>query len=46
MKIKYVNKLLIGPKQGFFSVKKVNNIFMPIYCDINPKYHTKGHAQV
>ena len=30
-------KKIFGPKQFFFSVKKVNNIFIPNYCDIIPK---------
>ena len=32
-------------KTVFFSFKKVYNIFIQNYRDINPKYRTKGHEQ-
>ena len=35
--VRYLLMKIIGPKQFFFSVEKVNNIFIPIYCDIIPK---------
>jgi hypothetical protein len=45
-----VNKLRISPKQVFFSVEKVNNIFIPIIVISSQnyirKYGTKGHEQV